>query len=124
MKDSITVDALVSMSAKIITLRLDQIRGEALAPEVIEIRQRSGHCGCRHPQPDRQAHRLAPLAHAPPDLFCKILVQEQVGQVGITLESLPDPVEKDSPDNAAPLPYPSHLARIDAVVELPRCAAQ
>src|SRR5437867_8347001 len=124
MKDSITVDALVSMSAKIITLRLDEVRGQALAPEGIEIRQRSGHCRCRHPEPDRQAYRLAPLVHPPADLLCKILVQEQVGQVGIALEGLPDPVEKYCPDNAAPFPDPRHLARFDAVVELARCAAQ
>src|SRR5881628_1029334 len=124
MEYSITVVALVSMSAEEIPLRLNEICGQALTAERIEIRQRSSHCGRRHPQPDRQAHGIAPVVHPLADLFRKILVQEEVWKVGIPFEGLPDPVKKHGADDAAPFPDPGHLAQPHAVVELARCAAQ
>src|SRR5882757_9103124 len=121
MEGSWFVDALVSVCAKIVSLRLDEVGGHAFAPVSVEVAER-GHQTCYgiahvDGMDDDVAHVL---------FFCRqqladVSIQQDIGQVGVFGEGLVEYFEEGRADDTAASPNPYYFRQGDLHIQLGGC---
>src|SRR5947208_1425057 len=105
MEDSGLVDALISVRAKKIALRLQEIRWQSGGAITVKIRQRGGKRGDRYAEFDSCRNDQAPFRLRSFDDSCEIPIEQKIVQCGVALICLNDPVQKFRPNDATAPPY-------------------
>ena len=96
------VGALVGVGTEQVTLRLDEVRRQAVATNHVVVRQRTRRREERHPRRSAERHDASPGGIARADLFDEAGVKEEVRQVGIAIERGLDAAQELRADDAAP----------------------
>src|SRR6056297_2052122 len=103
------VDPLVGVCTEVIALGLQQVgRQAAAAIAVVKIEGR-GHSRHGNSQLDSLGGDPAPGGLVIFNKLPKVVVQQQIRQVGAALEGLLDIAQKDTADNAAFAPHHGYL---------------
>jgi len=112
------VDPLVSVCTKVITLGLEQVRRQARRPVAVVI----GECGTdgRHGDAQHRGHG----DHTAPGTLCltngcfEEIVNQQIAQVRILLESIANVSEEAGANDASAAPHEGNSAEIQIPVLL------
>ena len=99
------VNALVGVRAKIIALRLQQIRWQVRTAVAVEKGQRGAERRNRDAAFDGGGNSRAPAFLAAFDFAAKIIVQQQVRELRIVVVGFLDFAEKARADDAAAAPH-------------------
>lgn len=107
-----------SVSAKVITLGLQQVGGQVLGAVAVVEAEGSGEGRQRNTPDSRLADNVAPAALGGVNGLGEELIEEQVLEVGVVAVSVGNVLEEDGADNAATTPHESdgRLVQLPAVL--------
>src|SRR5262245_24451400 len=109
------VEALISVGAEVVALRLEEIGRQAARAVAVVVSQRATHGRHGNAVGGGRADHATPAALRPADLAGEEGVHEQVDELGVAIERLLDLPQEGASDDAPAAPH----ERDAAVVELP-----
>src|SRR5438128_8726228 len=115
-KNPFAVRALVSMSAEVVPLGLDQVGGRTLAAQHVEVAQRVAHGQAGDAVESRDANDTPPGVLALVDLGAELLVHQQVREIGPPSIGGADLIQQRGADDAAALPDARDAPQVQVVV--------
>lgn len=108
------VDPLVGVGPEEVSLGLDQVRRKPGPPVGVEVREARAHPGSADPGRDREPDDSTPRCLTLNHLGREIGIDDEIGQVHISLVGLFDPIQKHGPNDTPAFPDPGHLAQVDS----------
>src|SRR6266700_3682310 len=118
------VDALISMGAKEIPLRLQQVGGQPCGSEAVVERKRGGKCGRGHAILDGANYAAAPPFLILHQCLAEKIVEQQVIQAGVLVERFGDFAQETAADDAAAAPHQCDAAEVQMPALILRGFAQ
>ena len=104
MERSGLVDALVGVRAEEVALGLDEIRGQALAPVAVVVRERGGEGRNGNAEARGLADHATPTLLADTHGIGEVGREEQIRKVGLRIIGFFDPIQEAGADDAAAAP--------------------
>jgi hypothetical protein len=98
------IDSLVGMGPEEIALCLQQVSGKAFAAVAVIERERGGEGRGRHAEFNRLDSAAPPAALVLIQVRAEEIVEEEIGKIGVLVESLFDVAEECAADDAAAAP--------------------
>jgi len=123
-KDTRFVDALVSVCAEEVALRLQQIRRQPRLTITIEVGERRGKCRDRHAVFDGGGNGNAPVVLRFLDDAGEITIEEKIMERGIAFISFDNAVEKFRANDATAAPDRGDVAEVQVTFILPARGAE
>src|SRR5664279_297834 len=118
------IDALVGVRAKVIALRLQQVRGQARGPVTVEERQRRAESRRRHAELDGTDDAASPGRLILQQCGGEELVEQQVFKLRVIVKGNLDLAKELAADDAAAAPHESDAAEVEIPLVLFRGLAQ
>lgn len=112
------IGALVGVCAEVVALRLDDVSGSRSAAEAVEVGETGGDGGRGDADGGGLNDDAAPTDSALGDLFREEGIEEQVGEVGVGLESLEDVLQVLGANDATAAPHEGDAAEVEVPFEV------